>query len=121
MISKTLFVSLILFFSAFLQLARQVHVFFGNGTDGLKEIYELEKAMGIVQHHDGVSGTSKQHVAYDYAKKVQFGINQAASFVTNVMKDKFSQIGLSEIAYCQLRNESICEISQVRKRSSIRF
>lgn len=112
--------------SAFLQVARQVQSLFithndgtttNTGTEtsttimGSEEIFELEKAIGVVQHHDGVSGTSKQHVAYDYAKKVQSGINEAASFITNVMKMKYT--GLSDIDFCQLRNESICEMSQV--------
>ena len=98
--------------SAFLQVARQVQSYFGD-NDGFQEIYELEKAMGVVQHHDGVSGTSKQHVAYDYAKKLQFGINEAATFVSDVIKAQFSHQDLTKVAYCQMRNESICELAQV--------
>jgi alpha-mannosidase len=33
--------------------------------ESIQHLYELEDALGIVQHHDGVSGTSKQHVAND--------------------------------------------------------
>lgn len=29
-------------------------------------LWSLEMAQGILQHHDGVSGTEKQKVAYDY-------------------------------------------------------
>ena len=29
--------------------------------------------MGVLQHHDAVSGTSKQHVANDYAKRLYIG------------------------------------------------
>jgi len=29
--------------------------------------------MGVAQHHDAVSGTSKQHVANDYAKRLYHG------------------------------------------------
>ena len=32
--------------------------------------------MGVVQHHDGVSGTEKQAVAFDYAERLANGINQ---------------------------------------------
>jgi hypothetical protein len=31
--------------------------------------------MGVVQHHDGVSGTEKQAVAFDYAQRLSDGIN----------------------------------------------
>ena len=30
----------------------------------------LKRAMGVNQHHDAVTGTEKQHVAYDYAKRL---------------------------------------------------
>ena len=33
----------------------------------------LREAMGVAQHHDAVSGTSKQHVANDYAKRISKG------------------------------------------------
>lgn len=32
-----------------------------------------EKAMAVAQHHDAVSGTEKQHVANDYAKRLANG------------------------------------------------
>ena len=28
----------------------------------------MDEAMGLLQHHDGVSGTQRQHVADDYSK-----------------------------------------------------
>lgn len=32
-----------------------------------------EEAMAVAQHHDAVSGTEKQHVANDYAKRLASG------------------------------------------------
>lgn len=32
-----------------------------------------EEAMGVAQHHDAVSGTEKQHVANDYARRLAHG------------------------------------------------
>ena len=37
----------------------------------------IGEAMGIVQHHDAVSGTEKQHVANDYAQRLAQGIDSA--------------------------------------------
>jgi hypothetical protein len=31
--------------------------------------------MGVVQHHDAVSGTEKQEIAFDYAQRLSDGIN----------------------------------------------
>ena len=33
--------------------------------------------MGVVQHHDAVSGTEKQAVAFDYAQRLAAGIDAA--------------------------------------------
>ena len=35
------------------------------------------EAMGIAQHHDAVSGTEKQEVAFDYAMRLSEGIDSA--------------------------------------------
>lgn len=45
------------------QLASVVHE---PTTD--KYLEEFREAMGIMQHHDAVTGTEKQHVAEDYAR-----------------------------------------------------
>ena len=39
--------------------------------------------MGVLQHHDAVSGTEKQHVADDYAQRVSQGIDSAIVTVTH--------------------------------------
>ena len=55
--------------SSFLHAARQIEAM-DDDTDKLmsnteSDIFDLDDAMGVIQHHDGVTGTSKQHVAYD--------------------------------------------------------
>lgn len=40
-------------------------------------VFFLDEAMGIAQHHDAVSGTEKQAVAYDYAQRLADGIDSA--------------------------------------------
>ena len=116
-----------------MQAVRQVRALFHGGNSaveklthnssaGEREIDILEKAVSVAQHHDGVSGTSKQHVAYDYAKKIQAGINAASEYMASTLKDvvtasinmgAMNQAIMGDIQYCQKRNESLCEISQV--------
>lgn len=55
--------------SAYLNAARQMEVFTGKTLHS-----NFQEAMGLAQHHDAVSGTSKQHVAYDYARHIANGI-----------------------------------------------
>ena len=44
------------------QAAKQVQLFTGGATDmgPGNPLYRLERSMGVVQHHDAVSGTAKQ-------------------------------------------------------------
>jgi hypothetical protein len=50
------------------QAARQLEFLLGkNQTE--PNFDNLREAMAIVQHHDGVSGTEKQHVANDYVQR----------------------------------------------------
>ncbi len=104
--------------SALLQAARQVHALFRLPSDpyhGEKAIDTLERGVAIAQHHDGVSGTSKQHVAYDYAKKIHAGIDEAGKFMSSFFQSSIigGEVNMSNMMLCQLRNESICEVSQV--------
>ena len=113
--------------SSFLHAVRQISAlatvnsaFSEDG--GESAIHSLEAAMGVAQHHDAVSGTSKQHVAYDYAKRIQGGLNEAADFAAAVLREKLTFTGadgdqtsiLSNLSYCQLQNVTFCQVSQVR-------
>lgn len=70
--------------SAYLQVARQLEFItgkkkFGPNTDS------LEEAMAILQHHDGVSGTEKQHVADDYAQRLAEASAEAEDVINGAL------------------------------------
>jgi len=76
----------------------------------------LEDALGVVQHHDAVSGTAKQHVADDYSRRLQDGLDAAAEYVISKLRRSMLENpdqDLQDLAYCQLLNETICR-SEVR-------
>lgn len=107
------------FGSSLLQAARQIQALFPLTeliSNGEKELSVLERSVSIAQHHDGVSGTSKQHVAYDYAKKISMGISQVGSFLESCLQYLLRNLPVVDMKFCQLRNESVCEISQVSER-----
>eukprot|EP00547_Thalassionema_nitzschioides_P006974 CAMPEP_0194203020 /NCGR_PEP_ID=MMETSP0156-20130528/2917_1 /TAXON_ID=33649 /ORGANISM="Thalassionema nitzschioides, Strain L26-B" /LENGTH=1049 /DNA_ID=CAMNT_0038928679 /DNA_START=43 /DNA_END=3192 /DNA_ORIENTATION=- len=105
--------------SSFLMAARQMESY---GLSGIKNstlsqpLFDLEDALGVAQHHDAVSGTAKQHVANDYAKRLQMGINKAASYMATIIKRTILQEtsinSLKDFGFCQLLNETICDISE---------
>jgi alpha-mannosidase len=102
--------------SGFLLAARQVEAISSLDVD--EPLFSLEDELGVVQHHDGVSGTAKQHVADDYSKRLQTGLNAAADFVVSAIKhlmlDKPKE-DLQNLMFCQLLNETLCETSEVRR------
>ncbi|CAM9878394.1 unnamed protein product, partial [Phaeothamnion confervicola] len=82
----------------------------------------LERAQALMQHHDGVSGTSKQHVAYDYARRIAAGIAEAVQ-VAGPALAALAGVGASASAagrnlqdrgmqWCLLANESRCDATE---------
>jgi hypothetical protein len=118
--SRTAFKRLERVASSFLLAARQIESMPTRiaVTKGSEEqpLYELDDALGVVQHHDAVSGTAKQHVADDYSKRVQAGVNTASDYVAAKLKTimlNASDTALTDLSYCQLLNETICDVSEV--------
>ena len=130
--SRTAFKRLERVASSFLQAARQVDSLPppGNDTTHLCDcsefamdcgcqppLYELEDALGVVQHHDAVSGTAKQHVADDYSKRVHDGLHTASLFMANKLRTLMLNTtevpdALSNLMFCQLLNETKCRVSE---------
>jgi lysosomal alpha-mannosidase len=84
-----------------------------NDDETINSIVKLERAMGVAQHHDAVSGTERQHVANDYSKRLSEGINDCVNIIykafNNILMNRF---GLKEpnlqLSYCSLLNISQC-------------
>lgn len=57
------------------QAARQLEFFIGRSETG-RNTDSLADALAIAQHHDAVTGTEKQHVANDYAKRLAIGYTE---------------------------------------------
>ena len=93
--------------SSFLQVARQLEVVArANGSDTAR----LAEAQGVVQHHDGVSGSSKQAVAFDYAQRMSVGIADAEAFVQRAVAALVTPPSLTAPVFddCPLVNVSLC-------------
>jgi len=57
-------------------------------------IFEVETALGILQHHDAVAGTAKQKVTNDYVKSGLNTLNNFNSFYKDVIAEEIlSDIG----------------------------
>ncbi|XP_062168660.1 probable alpha-mannosidase At5g13980 [Alnus glutinosa] len=104
---------------AYYLAARQLEFFKGRSKLGPNTDY-LADALAIVQHHDAVTGTEKQHVANDYAKRLSIGYMEAEEVVAASLAciaDSTSKIGCrnpqTKFQQCPLLNISYCPPSEV--------
>ena len=88
----------------FLQIVRQLSAITNlNDNTTQDAISTLTRAMGVSQHHDAISGTEKQHVANDYAKRLSIGIEKSKVVVAEAYNSSFHVV-----EFCQLLNISEC-------------
>lgn len=59
---------------------------FEENLDNLREV------MGVMQHHDAVTGTEKQHVANDYARLLQIGFDKCSKNI----KESLNQLTIED-------------------------
>uniref|UniRef100_A0A8B9KGF7 Lysosomal alpha-mannosidase n=1 Tax=Astyanax mexicanus TaxID=7994 RepID=A0A8B9KGF7_ASTMX len=75
------------------------------------------RAMAVAQHHDAVSGTEKQHVANDYAKRLGIGWDHCQVLVSNSLA-ALSGSNVPRV-FCENLNISVCPLTEGSKRFSM--
>ncbi|KAK2968814.1 hypothetical protein RJ640_028207 [Escallonia rubra] len=120
--------------SGYYVAARQLEFFRGRRESG-PNTDTLADALAIAQHHDAVTGTEKQHVANDYAKRLSIGYMEAEKLVLSSLSSltelisyegngspttKFQQAKHCDplleqwhSCYCPLLNISYCPATEV--------
>ncbi|XP_061576630.1 lysosomal alpha-mannosidase [Cololabis saira] len=104
-----------------LQTCNQLEVLGGpasrKGPFGEGDSQTLREAMAVAQHHDAVSGTAKQHVTDDYARRLAAGWQHCQVLVSNSLA---SLSGSSaERIYCDQLNVSVCPLTESSKKFSV--
>nr|XP_054394463.1 lysosomal alpha-mannosidase isoform X7 [Pongo abelii] len=105
----------------FLQVCNQLEALVGLaanvGPYGSGDSAPLNEAMAVLQHHDAISGTSRQHVANDYARQLAAGWGPCEVLLSNALarlrgfKDHF--------IFCRQLNISICPLTQTAARFQV--
>ncbi|KAK9286007.1 hypothetical protein L1049_025210 [Liquidambar formosana] len=100
--------------SGYYLAARQLEFLSGRRSTG-PNTYSLGDALGIVQHHDAVTGTAKQHTTNDYVKRLAIGaseaeavVNSALSCLADTKSGGYCAAPALTFSQCQLLNISFC-------------
>ncbi|CAG12505.1 unnamed protein product, partial [Tetraodon nigroviridis] len=103
-----------------LQTCNQLEVLGGptsrNGPFGKGTSQTLKEAMAVAQHHDAVSGTEKQHVADDYAKRLANGWERCQALSNSLAALSGSA---SQRIYCDSLNISVCPLTESSRKFSV--
>ncbi|KAK7070039.1 carbohydrate binding [Halocaridina rubra] len=98
----------------FMQAVKQLASFLGFGQDPRLE--RLKEAMGVLQHHDAVSGTAKQAVTNDYAERLAQGVTESFEMVAETYSKLLPMVPEVEATinpiFCPNLNESSCPPSE---------
>eukprot|EP00359_Climacostomum_virens_P001263 CAMPEP_0204897750 /NCGR_PEP_ID=MMETSP1397-20131031/896_1 /ASSEMBLY_ACC=CAM_ASM_000891 /TAXON_ID=49980 /ORGANISM="Climacostomum Climacostomum virens, Strain Stock W-24" /LENGTH=968 /DNA_ID=CAMNT_0052065525 /DNA_START=197 /DNA_END=3103 /DNA_ORIENTATION=+ len=79
----------------------------------LQQLDDYRQVMGVVQHHDGVSGTERQLVTFDYAQRMSSAIHEARMFYQMVSRAANNVTGETNFyGQCPLLNETICSFTE---------
>ncbi|CAI8613491.1 unnamed protein product [Vicia faba] len=104
--------------SGYYQAAKQLEFFKGRNESG-PNTDALADALALAQHHDAVSGTERQHVAADYAKRISIGYAEAEDLVASALALLVNQRLSSHVMnpvtgfqQCPLLNISYCPPSE---------
>nr|XP_015204430.1 PREDICTED: lysosomal alpha-mannosidase [Lepisosteus oculatus] len=104
-----------------LQACNQLEVLGGpssrKGPYGDGDSDALREAMAVAQHHDAVSGTEKQHVANDYARRLAMGWARCQVLVSNSLSALSRSV--TPRFYCENLNISVCPASENNSQFSV--
>ncbi|CAH8599081.1 unnamed protein product [Schistosoma turkestanicum] len=86
-----------------------------NQYDNEERIDNLRKILGILQHHDAVTGTAKQHVTNDYTLRLYTGSNSCQNLIGNSYIKLLPNLKFkshSGLTFCDLLNISLCNATE---------
>ncbi|CAH0757816.1 unnamed protein product [Diatraea saccharalis] len=99
----------------YMQIVKQLYVLADLPADDMPVLDKLKSAMGVLQHHDAITGTEKQHVTYDYIRLISEALHDAHETITTKVLNEMIHGKAANVQWtferCQL-NESSCVTSE---------
>ncbi|XP_044001802.1 lysosomal alpha-mannosidase-like isoform X1 [Aphidius gifuensis] len=104
----------------YLQIVKQLSIL--SSKMDSDDLQHLREVMGVMQHHDAVTGTEKQHVAEDYARLLHESIVKSSDIISDAILKIASKNNTSntyedtKFYSCLLLNTSTCTVSEDSKK-----
>lgn len=102
-----------------LQVCKQLTSFaLKHNDEFIPHMNELREIMGVMQHHDAITGTEKQHVAQDYARTMTKGFDSCGSNIKSVLNQLTTrqtnnpELNPFSFTLCPSLNVSSCDVSE---------
>ncbi|XP_067011637.2 lysosomal alpha-mannosidase [Anabrus simplex] len=103
----------------FLQVCKQLYALADLDSHMWANLNKMREAMGVMQHHDAVTGTEKQAVAKDYARLLSNGMEECRSTAETAINKLLHNRALTfnspphvSMTTCLLLNISQCQESE---------
>ncbi|XP_017786043.1 PREDICTED: lysosomal alpha-mannosidase-like [Nicrophorus vespilloides] len=100
-----------------LQIFKQLHSLVPRSKYNHSNLDNLKRIMGVMQHHDAITGTETQYVADDYTAQLVKALDDNFKNI-NLLISIF-QKNVSDIHYCPLKNVSICDFTSNNSRFTV--
>ncbi|XP_071440327.1 lysosomal alpha-mannosidase-like isoform X1 [Hetaerina americana] len=94
----------------FLQVCKQLYVLGEIGPEDQVDLNSMREAMGVMQHHDAITGTEKQVVASDYARILSKGFEECSA-VTSAAIQKLMNPATKNRKNDLLKDVNVDEVS----------
>ncbi|XP_060519907.1 lysosomal alpha-mannosidase-like [Cylas formicarius] len=96
----------------FLQICKQLSAL--SNQKETEKLNNLREAMGIMQHHDAITGTETQNVTFDYARILDNGLSDCREVANDALRELTKAVH-SKFTTCPLTNISQCYQSEAAK------
>ncbi|CAG9764084.1 unnamed protein product [Ceutorhynchus assimilis] len=96
----------------FLQVSKQLFALAALSSDHEQQLNSLREAMGVLQHHDAITGTEKMVVANDYEKILSKAMNDCENLTNAALNSLISKLHHPRFEHCPFTNISQCSISE---------
>ncbi|XP_063227020.1 lysosomal alpha-mannosidase-like [Bacillus rossius redtenbacheri] len=102
--------------NSFMQVLKQLTALARTAASRLGPLDELRRALGILQHHDAITGTHRQHVSEDYVRRLTAAVDGCEGLARTALNALVAgaEAAGDEVAMesCPLLNISQCEVSE---------